>query len=553
MKDPNRASQMFAIRFLLAAVVLVFLGQTIGHDFVDWDDRALIYGNPDLNPPTAAGLAHQWNPRDPNIGGMYDPIVYTAWWGLTHAAQGSPPDILGATFNPIWFHAANLIVHILNVWLVFEILLALRLEPWPAAGGAMIFAIHPLQVEAVAWATGMKDLLCALFALATIWRHLIATESKKPWANDLVAGALYVAALLCKPSVVTVPFIAGALDVIILKRPWKQTAMRLCPWLIPAVAATAIAIIVQPIHDVPQVPIYLRPLIAADALAFYLVKLIFPIGLNFDYGRTPSMVLAGPYPPAYWTWLIPVAVGLLVARLRRPYLTASAWVFFLGLLPVLGFVPFLFQFYSTVADRYVYLPMLGTAIAAAWIFQRLAFNSAAIAATALVVLLGSASFLQAARWNNTQTLYEYSMEANPDHFNPLHLDVLGRYYERLSGGRADSNLDRAIDCFTRSIQLDPLFPHVYDVLCDDLVRAGRYDEAIKVGQSLIDVQPRLPAELRQKPEELEYRLGMLYFRAGDYPHAANEFRKSIAMEPTPDAQKMLQISQQRMAATAPSM
>ncbi len=395
----------------------------------------------------------------------------------------------------------------------------------------------------------MKDLLAGFFALAAIWRHFTAPESKYPRANDLAAGLFFIAALLCKPSVVTVPFIAAALDVIVLKRSCKQTVVRLAWWLIPSIVVTAIAVYIQPIHDVPNVPWYLRPLIAGDALAFYLVKLVYPVGLNFDYGRTPSMVMSDPLHPLYWTWLLPAAVAARIAWLRRPYLSAATWVFLLGLLPVLGLLPFLYQYYSTVADRYVYLAMLGPAIIAAWFLQKLPARAAASLAALVLVVFSAAAFVQTERWSDTPTLYEYSQKTNPDHFNPLHLDVLGKYYEHLSEGQRGENLNRAIDCYTRSIQLDPLFPKVYDVLCDDLVRAGRFDDAIKIGQSLIDVQPKLPVELRQKPAELQYRLGMLYFRAGQYAPAREQFQKSIDIDPTPDALKMLQVTNDRLAAS----
>jgi tetratricopeptide (TPR) repeat protein len=540
------------IRLLLAAAVLIVFAQTLGHDFVDWDDRALIYGNPNLNPPTLTGLARQWIPSDPNNDGMYDPIVYTLWWLLAHVARTAQPDLLGSTLNPAWFHAANLAVHLLTVLLVFEILQTLRLRPWPSAAGALLFAIHPLQVEPVAWATGMKDLLSGLFAMAAIWRYLLAPDSKCPKSNYAAATLFFILALLCKPSVVTIPFIAAALEVLILRRPWKQSALRLAPWLIFAAAAAFIATKIQSIQFLPDDAWYLRPLIAADALAFYLWKLICPLGLNFDYARTPTLLVTDPTHPLYWMWLIPLAVGGFILWLKRPYLSAAAWVFLLGLLPVLGFVPFIYQFYSTVADRYVYIPVLGAAIAAAWVVQQLSRRPALLACVAVLAILTSLAIAQTARWKNTRILFEYSEQANPDHFNPLHLDVLGRYFDRLSAGRADENLNAAIDCYTRSIQLDPLYPHVYDVLCDELIRAARFDEAIQVGKNLIAIQPRLTEQQREKPAVLEYRLGMLYFRAGHFPEALQQFKLSIQTDPTPDAQKMLQIARDRIAATAPS-
>jgi tetratricopeptide (TPR) repeat protein len=342
------------------------------------------------------------------------------------------------------------------------------------------------------------------------------------------------------------------LDVMVLGRSWKRAAMWLWPWAIFAAGAGVVAAMIQPAQGSPENVWYLRPLIAADALAFYLGKLVFPVGMNFDYGRTPAMVLSDPALPLYWIWAFPAAVAGVIAWLKRPMLSAGAWVFMLGVLPVLGLTPFIYQTYSTVADRYVYVSMLGAGTAAAWALGRMSPRSAAFIAAVVLVILGSLSVAQAGRWKDTRLLFEYSEQINPNRFNPLHLDSLGRYYDRLSGGRADENLNRAIACYQRSIQLDPLYPHVYDVLCDELIRAGRFDEAIDVGKSLMEVQPRLTDQQREKPEVLEYRLGMLYFRAGRYSEAEEEFRESISTGPTPDAGKMLKISQDRIAATQSS-
>jgi tetratricopeptide (TPR) repeat protein len=193
--------------------------------------------------------------------------------------------------------------------------------------------------------------------------------------------------------------------------------------------------------------------------------------------------------------------------------------------------------------------MVGAAIAGAWIIGRIPARLAALAASAVLIVLGTASFVQAGRWRDTRTLYEYSEKINPDHFNALHLDVLGRYYDRLSAGERGDDLDRAIACYQRSIQIDPLFPHVYDVLADDLVRAGRIDDAINVELDLQAVQPRLTDELKTSPSVMDYRLGMLYFRAEQYDDAKRDFQQSIENGSTPDAVKMLQITGQRLAAS----
>jgi len=535
------------IPWLLAAVILAALGRILANDFVDWDDRALIYGNPNLNPPTWTGLGRHWNPRDPSNQFMYDPMVYTLWWILAHAGM-----------KPAIFHGANLLVHWLTACVVLQILLRLGSSAWPAGIGAMLFAIHPLQTEAVAWATGMKDLLSGLLAMGAIWRYLVAMQGKGRNGNYILATVLYVLALLSKPSAVVVPGMVWVLDVVIFGRSWKWSLLRMAPWLVLGAATVGIAIAIQKIHDIPPTPAWMRPLIAGDALTFYLYKLIVPVHLNFDYGRTPSALLSEAHHPLYWTWLVPVALAVILWKSKKRMLIGAGLIFFVGLLPVLGLVPFIYQIYSTVADRYVYVPMLGVAMGAAWVVGRLGRAGAYAASAAVLAILGAVCFARAGVWKNTQTLFEHAWVQSGDRFNPLHLDVLANYLDRRSvleqargDAAAGADVQKAIRCFRRSIQLDPLFPRVYDDLCDDLVRAGRFDEAVDVGRSLIDVQQRLPAELRQKPSVLRYRLGMLYYRAGRWAEAAEQFQQSLQIEPTADGRKMLDaaVQMQRSGAT----
>ena len=109
-----------------------------------------------------------------------------------------------------------------------------------------------------------------------------------------------------------------------------------------------------------------RPLIAGDAVAFYFYKLIFPWKLSLDYGRTPTYALQQPV--IYFLWSIPCTLLILAWRFRkqRPHLFVALAIFLIALLPMLGLVTFHFQYYSTVADHYLYLPMLGVALALAW-------------------------------------------------------------------------------------------------------------------------------------------------------------------------------------------
>lgn len=565
--------RMLLIRLLLLVSILLAFGRILGNDFVDWDDSSLIYTNKNLNPPTLVGLARHWNPNYSGNIGMYDPVVFSAWWFISQGAQLDTPDPLGATLNPILFHGANLIVHWLSACMVLEILLQLGLSPWPAALGTLIFAIHPLQTEPVAWATGMKDLISGFFSLASVWCYLLAMKSppdqrRKYW----IAALLYTAALLAKPSAVIVPAILWMLDVVFYHRPWKQSARRLAPWLIPALAAILVAKHVQPTHMVVATPLWSRPLVALDALAFYLWKLILPMRLNFDYGRNPTAIMTDPtlHQAIYWTWIFPVVLAILIFKSKRKELKAAGFIFVLGVLPVLGLTPFIYQFYSTVADRYVYLSMLGVALAVGWMIQRWNNRFLIAAVCAELIICCGVSFLQAGVWKDSETLYERGIELNPGNAN--HYFVLGFYRDTESdialrrakvaastGNPIESRsqtelgqkyLESAIDCFRSGLAIAPRSAEIYDRLSYDLILLGKMDEAITVIQQLIDLQPNLQPNMRQEPASLHYELAMAFMKAKRYPDAITEFKTSLRLKQDAKVEEYLNEARLKWAAAS---
>ncbi|MGD0542560.1 MAG: hypothetical protein ABSB33_13690, partial [Tepidisphaeraceae bacterium] len=425
--SPSR--HLMSIRLILLTAVLLVFGRILSNEFVNWDDNPLIYSNPNIANPTFTGLLHHWNPKDPNNSEMYDPLVFTLWWSLAHVAQLETPDFLGSKLNPYVYHAANLLVHILSACVVLEILRRLKIGDWAALAGALIFAIHPIQTEAVVWATAMKDLLSGLLALLAIWRYIAALQStdRRRKRNYLLATICFAAALLSKPSTVVVPAIVAAIDRIIYGRSWRDIGKWIWPWLLLASGCAALTIWVQPPHPFDVGPMWARPLIAMDALAFYLYKIFLPIRLSFDYGRNPAAVLSDPtlHHPLYWTWIFPLAAAVILRRLKRPALTVAGLIFLLGLLPVLGLKTFVFQYYTTVADRYVYISMLGAGMAVGWLMQRFRNHLAIGVFLLLIALLGSLSFVQAGRWKDTETLYDFGLRLNET--RALHYLIFGDY------------------------------------------------------------------------------------------------------------------------------
>jgi hypothetical protein len=572
--ESSRGRRLAWIRLLLLGIILLVFGRILTNDFVNWDDNPLIYSNPNIANPTFGGLLQQWNPKNEHNSEMYDPLVYTVWWSLAHVAQVESPDFLGSKLNPYVYHAANLLVHWLSACIVLEILRQMKIGDWAAAAGAAIFAIHPIQTEAVAWATAMKDLLSGLLALLAIWQYIAATQTLdgRRRRRYLLATICFTAALLSKPSTVVVPLIALAIDRIMFHRPWRDIGKWIWPWLLLALGCTLLTIYDQPPHTVYSGPIWARPLIAMDAMAFYLYKIFLPLRLSLDYGRNPTAVLTDPalHHPLYWTWVFPLAAAAVLWRIRKPHLTLAGIIFLLGILPVLGLKTFVFQYFTTVADRYVYLSMLGVALAVGWLLDRHHSRIAIGTFCAVLAVLGSLSCAQAGRWKDSETLYEYGLALN--NTRALHYYILGDYKDHLSmlylrqaqlaldrGNPAEGNglaeqgtvyLQQAVDLYGAAIRREPTNAKSYDPLTGDLVKLNRIPEAIEAAKQWMAIQSRIDPDAREKPGILEALLGSLYLRDRQYPQAVALLKRSLELKPDPETQKTLGIAEQRMSAAA---
>jgi protein O-mannosyl-transferase len=553
---------------LLALAIVAVFGQSCTFNFLAWDDKPLIYDNPNIAHPTLPSLQAHWS--QPHVS-MYIPLVYTTWWSLASIAQISTPDIdTGSNLNPSIFHAANLLVHIVSACLVYQILLLLIDSPWPALAGAMLFAIHPQQAESVCWATGMKEMLCGMLCLAALLQYLRFARAGPPahaWRyrpsrdKDLpppaspterklhyfAATFFYILALLAMPSAVTLPLVAIALDWLLIRRSIKAAFLAMLPWLALSFVFAIIATHVQPATEIDPSPLWARPLIAADSLAFYLYKLVFPLHLAFDYGRRPQVVLDRHW--LYYTWLVPAALAVALWRLRKPTLTAAALVFAIPLLPVLGLTAFVFQFYSTVADRYVYFALLGPALALAWFLSNHRSALPAIVCSLLLALFAVKAFFQAQTWRDTQSLCLNAVQVNPQSFlayNNLGDDLhhRGVNARALAGVTDDSSaaaaytqefhddVDRAIGYYRQSIAANSVQYLPYENLAKALMLRDRGGEAATVIQNLLDVQRQLPKLHRYGAAQLAFWRGQREYDLGNWSAAFEQLRVAVQLDPT---------------------
>jgi tetratricopeptide (TPR) repeat protein len=290
-----------------------------------------------------------------------------------------------------------------------------------------------------------------------------------------------------------------------------------------SLACAIIAKWAQPAHGVPGIELWKRPFLAGNALAYYLYKLIFPLRLGLDYGWRPPAIAQQWW---FWVpWIMPAAllVILLLGRKRVPELWAAALVFVIGVAPVLGFSRFLFQFFSTVADHYLYLAMLGPALAAAWVVAR-SFNRIVLAACAIVLIaIGARTFLQARHWQNDLTLFQHAIDVNPDSF--LFTRNLGYVY------KMRGQYDLAEPLLRRAIQIKPDHWEAHLDLAEILFVRGEIDEAIGHVETAIQIKRALPEGLGVDYVQNQVTLADTLVGLGRFERAVKYYRQAIEARP----------------------
>lgn len=537
---PSRAAFVMGMALLVALVLGVY-ARSVGFELTSWDDDVHLTANPRLA-PTLASAAGFWAAP---YSGLYIPLTYTAYVaeaGLAQALTGDPLD-------PGVFHAGCVLLHAAAACLALALLHAVTGRLVPAVLGAALWAVHPLQVESVAWVSETKGLLAAVLMLTALLSYLRFRDGAAGRRAYALATACFVLALLAKPVALVTPLLAAILDAGMRRRPPRAAWRPLVPWLALAAAFALLTKALQPDHMVMDVtPAAARPLVALDALGFYLAKSVWPSGLAIDYGRSPSFVRAQPVGGGLWLVALLAAAAGAAPRLRRPLGVPLLW-FAAALSPVLGLVPFGYQYTSTVADRYAYVALLGPAMAAAFVLVRFPGRTGRVVAAAAIVLLAQASLRQANAWRSSGTLYAAALAVNPGSIhanNNLGLLALeeGRVPEALA--RFDRALatrddyvpaivnrakalrllgreDEAVAAATRAVEMAPGFVLARVEAAAAFLATGREDEAVAHLHAAFAVQPDDP--------DVNVSLARFALSRGEAAVAEQHLRRALAADP----------------------
>jgi protein O-mannosyl-transferase len=494
-----------AICLLLAAITFAVFGQTLTHEFIDFDDRTYVYENPMV----AGGLSLK------GVAWAFTHVQNANWHPLTWLSHMLDCQLYG--LHPGGHHLTNVLLHTATVIALFLVLRQMTGALWRSAFVAAVFAIHPLRVESVAWVAERKDVLSGLFFMLTIGAYV--RYARHPW-SPLRYGLvvlLFAMGLMCKPMLVTLPLVLLLLDYWPLQRaePTEKLVLEKLPLLALSAASCLLTLLVQKeaMSTTASISVPLRFANALTTCMVYLGQMVWPSGLAVFYpfphnGLPPGEVaLAGAL-------LAVFSVAAWAARRKQPWLLMG-WVWYLVmLLPVVGIIQVGRQAH---ADRYTYLPQIGIYVAVTWLVAEWRVNRAAMGSlmAGVVAVLMFCAWKQTGYWKDRETLWTHTLACTTG--NDTAHNNLG--YVLFQKGR----VDEAIDHFRQTLQVDPNYKDAHYNLANALLQKGNVDEAI--------VQYREALQLKPDHAQALINLGNALRQTGQADEAIIQYQKALQADP----------------------
>ena len=469
-----------SICILLAVATFIAYMQVLNYGFVTFDDTHYLTSNWNIK----TGLTKE------SIVWAFSTSYAANWHPVTWLSHMLDYELYG--MEPFGHHLTSLIFHITNTLLLFGVLLKMTGALWRSALVAVLFALHPLNVESVAWVSERKNILSTFFLLLTLWAYVKYVD-KKNAGNYLLVVLFLALGLMSKPMLVTLPFVLLLLDFWPLERFGEVRPIRLIlekvPLFILLIGSWVATFIAQrsggAIRSSEFSSLYFRIANALVSYFEYLRNMLWPSGLSVFYPH-PGNALPIWKPLVCTIVLVVVTIWVVKGIRRAPYL-AVGWFWYLGtLVPVIGIVQVGEQ---AMADRYTYFPLIGIFIAIAWSLpeqiktrkEKLLPILSGIIISLLIVL----TWIQVSYWKNSITLFKHAINVTDTKYlgvATIHA-FLGDAYHR------EGELDVAISKFKKSLDLDPSNLYSLNNLAATLAEQGNLKEGLSYAQKLSRLQP----------------------------------------------------------------
>lgn len=512
-KQPKKtAFSNWLVPMLIALVVtLVVYIPSLSNEFVNWDDDVNIIENTNLEVFNWESVKNIFHPVKGHVIGNYNPLTI-----FTFAVE---KHLVG--LNPTLYHVNNLILHLLCVFLVFRLMLLLKMSPVSAMFVALLFGIHPMRVESVAWITERKDVLFGAFylgALCLYTKHVLSNQKEKKWY--WLALLLFVFSLLSKIQAVALPLTMLAIDYY-LKRPLKfNLIIEKIPFFLLSLTFGLLGIYTLSLQgslsdDVTQYNFFDRLLIGGYSWCVYLIKAVVPY----------KMVAMYPY-PKFLTWpfyIAPVVgIGTVVAAFwayKKEY-TGIVFGFLIFFFNIVFMLQILGAGQGFLADRFTYIPYLGLFFIAGYyldVFNNKNAKAGVYLKYGLVVFLALSAFLsvkQIKTWENGETLWTHAI-------NNLETTTLphgnrGFYY------RTKKQYQKAIADYNEAIKIKPK-GDLYNSRGKTYFDMGQVAPAIKDYREAIKLKP--------DQAEFHVNLGAALGAQGDLQAALQSLNAGVAADP----------------------
>jgi len=540
MSVGKEANKKWFIALALIALTSTAYWGIKDHDFVSYDDHVYVVSNAHVQGPLS------WK----NVAWAFGSTSAANWHPLTWLSHMLDVQLFG--LNPAGHHLTSLLIHIANVVLLFWLLHVITGALWQSALVSAVFAIHPLNVESVAWVAERKNVLSALFWLLTMCAYV--WYARKPaWDRYLLVFLSFAGAVMCKPMVVTLPFALLLLDYWPLGRlkqatsaavedkgqqsnrrarqtetkrayPIRTVAQLLiekAPLLLLAIVSSMITVKAQQsggaIGSIESFPLLMRIENALVSYVTYLRDAIYPFRLAVFYPH-PGQLLPAWKLGLSLLGLAGVTVLALVRAKRFRYLPVG-WLWYLGtLVPVIGIVQAGLQ---SRADRYAYIPLIGIFIIAVWAafdwakLRPLRGKLLAVSSTSVLIVLTFTTRIQSSYWQNSMTLFQHALAVTEKNY------VAENNLGELLAQQGRSN--EAAAHFSSALDMNPRFAHARHNMGMMLVQRGKLDEAIDEFSKAVEIDPRLV--------DAYNKLGAALASKGRLDEAATNFSKALEIDP----------------------
>jgi Flp pilus assembly protein TadD len=517
-------NQVTIASLLLAVVTLALYNPVNRHPFVNYDDDRYVIDNPHVRHGLTASTV-TW---------AITATEQANWHPLTWMSHAL--DVSLFRLNPAGHHFTSVLLHVANAVLLFLLLMWSTEKIGPSLFVAALFALHPINVESVAWVAERKNVLCTLFFFLTLWAY--GWYVRKPgWKRYVVVALLFAAGLASKPMVITLPFVLLLLDYWPLARvragtksqpgaTWSRLVVEKLPLFALSAASAVITMRAQQaggaVRTAVEVSFTARIANAIYAYAMYLWKMVWPVRLAPMYPHPGDSLAAWQVVAGA---LVLIAITMAVWRFRERRYLLTGWLWFLGtLVPVIGLVQ---VGEAAMADRYAYIPLIG-------IFVMIGFGAADVAesrsdggklglwltvpAAAVLIALAAVTYRQIGYWQSNYELWSHTLAVTQNNF--IAEDNLGGALI-LEGKEEEAHVH-----FLAAARINPKDPMSRSNLGTYFQTHQQLPEAIAEYEAAVQLtsSPGLLADTYAN-------LGMAYEAQGDAERSRQNFARSLSLNP----------------------